>query len=130
MDKEQILEELKILDNIGIRREEYLIVYGAALVLNGVKDQTRDIDITCHTSTFARLESMGYISSPYRNGRVISITDNIDFFSGNMLVDPEVNLINGYQVQTVQSVCTEKELRGRDKDLADVKVIKEWLNSH
>lgn len=128
MNKEQILKELKVLDCIGIRKEEYVIVYGAALVLNGVKDETRDIDITCNMPAFERIERMGYTSSPYRNGRMISITDNIDFFLGNMLVEPIVNLVNGYQVQTIQSVCKEKKLRGREKDLEDVKQIDEFLS--
>lgn len=130
MNREEILKELKVLDDMCIRKEEFVIVYGAALVLNGMKDETRDIDITCHQTTILRLEAMGYESSPYRNGLMISVTDNIDFFSGNMLVDPQVTMINGYQVQTVQSVCKEKELRGRDKDLVDVALIKEWLKTH
>lgn len=128
MNREEILKELKVLDDMGIRKEEFIIVYGAALVLNGMKDETRDIDITCNMPTFERIESMGYISSPYRNGRMISITDNIDFFIGNMMVEPIVNLINGYQVQTIQSVYKEKKLRGREKDLEDVKQIDEFLS--
>lgn len=130
MDREEILKKLKFLDTIGVKNEECVVVYGAALVLCGVKEHTRDIDITCHPTTILRLESMGYKSSPYRNGLMVSVADNMDFFSGDMMIDPEVTMINGYQVQTVQSVCNEKELRGRDKDLVDVALIREWLKTH
>lgn len=129
MDKNEILNELKILDDIGIPRESYTIVYGAALVLCGVKSNTNDIDINCNKLEFEKLEMKGFNSSLYRNSKIIHASDNIDLFTDGCELPEQIEIVNmyGYNVQSVNSVRREKLARGREKDVKDVIIIDNWL---
>lgn len=63
MTKKDILNELKILDDIGLDRKSYSIVYGGALVMRGVKDSSRDIDITINRDAYSYLLEKGMSST-------------------------------------------------------------------
>lgn len=131
INKEQILEELTKIDVIGVARDKYMITYGAALVLQGVKLETRDIDIYCPNANIIKfLVVKGYEKLPFRSGEMVKVTEKVDFFTGCMSVDPMAELICGFQVQTVQSIYDEKAARGREKDLVDLPLIKKWLENN
>lgn len=132
MNKEQILQELVQLDTIGVSRDKYIITYGAALVLQGVKETTRDVDIYCpNTSIIKFLATKGYESQPFHSGEMVKITSNMDFFTCSISMSSVDTIdIDGFKVQSVQSVRNTKAARRREKDLSDLPMIDEWLATH
>lgn len=129
MNKADILHELAVMDELGIDRSKYVITYGAALVLNGVREETSDIDIKCEAGIlFDVLIHHGFHLEPFRNFHVCHVTRHIDCFDGMLGGDPEFEILDGYQVQTIQSVRKVKINRGREKDLKHVKQIDEFLS--
>lgn len=128
MNKTDILQELSVMDEMGIDRSKYIITYGAALVLHGVRKETSDIDIKCEAGIlFDVLMHHGFHLEPFSNFHVCHITGHIDCFDGLLGGEPEFELLEGYQVQTIQSVRKIKINRGREKDLKHVKQIDEFL---
>ena len=57
LDREEIVCLLK---ETGFHIEEYWVASGAAMVLHGIKDKTRDIDLGCTSELADKLERDGY----------------------------------------------------------------------
>lgn len=72
LGREDILEILKGAPFLG---EDCWLASGAALVLYGIKEQTRDIDLVCTTELADRLEAKGvaFRRSPLGNTRILSL---------------------------------------------------------
>lgn len=130
MTKREVFNMLKTLDKI-MPREAYSVVYGAALVINGVKEETSDIDINVESpEVFHKLMEAGI--GRYRvlptGAEQISINEYVDLhFGGLKKPDVAVGISRGFRVATVKAVRDEKLLRAREKDLNDVKKIDEWI---
>lgn len=104
----------------------YWITAGAGLVMHGVKEQTRDIDIGCTLDLFSSLKAQGYSSTNAKDGtRMLSLTDELDVFE-NWAVD-EVTHIEGLPVATLPSIRKQKVALGREKDQADIALIDQVL---
>ncbi len=131
MVKREILQELKKLDDLGLPKTSYTIVYGAALVLHGIKDNTSDIDMNGSPAAFKILAEKGYKLEDYpkRPGtKYIKLTEYIDIFDPKTMSSKVLTqMVNGYKVQTPGSILMEKKKRGRPKDLQDVKIIEDWM---
>lgn len=129
MNKEDIL---KTLEKYNLPKDEYVIISGAALVIYGINYQTKDIDIV----VTEKLEK--YLLNNYeteiewyneKNGKNIYFIDNILNFSTNLseiLENKEYQVIDGYNVQEINSIIKLKEKLGRDKDLRTIEKIKKY----
>lgn len=127
MNRNMVLSTISDLPLL-LKRGSFTIVYGAALVIHGVKEDTNDIDVLVDKDEFERLISEGHEAVPFNGHRKISLTKDIDLFDGGMYTEIESELFAGYiNVQTVESVKVEKITRGREKDLKDVEIIDDWL---
>ena len=65
LDKEEIVCLLK---EAAFGIDEYWVTSGAAMVLYGIRDTTRDIDLGCTSQMADRLESTGYSVEILRDG--------------------------------------------------------------
>ena len=134
LNKLQVVRELTKLDGI-IPMDSYVITYGAAMCIHGIKEYTRYIDLNISKEAFDTLVSKGCKVENYLNNNYIpyiKFNNVIDLFiEGNSLmktnIQYEIDKI-GFRIQTVQSLLNEKQARGREKDLKDVELIKAFLN--
>lgn len=107
---------------------EYWLGYGAALCLYGIKETTKDIDCGCSPMLFNELIRKGYkVEKSPMGGDMIRINEHVDFFYEEYPPESSLIYIWGIQVQTLESIREEKLQRGREKDLADVKLIDESI---
>jgi hypothetical protein len=115
-----------ILNELKLSANEYWITSGAALVLHGVKESTRDIDLGCTTDLVEYFIKKG---CKYRvsgdNKRIVEVNDEIELLE-NWVVD-EVEFIDGLPLASLLSVRKQKEALGREKDIADIKMIDEYI---
>lgn len=135
MNKMDVLVKVKTcLSEVGINDNEYIIVYGAAMVLHGLKQECNDIDITVTPEAWDRIvkekniETRNYTRKP--GHLVFTCHEDVDFFRGavGMVTDPVGEEVDGVTIQTLESLRNEKLERGRDKDLIDVKLIDEFIS--
>ena len=124
LNRESILREMGNTCSLW-EPEEYRIGCGAALVLHGVREETRDIDVEVHPRLF-RLYSINFpVQVVDATGiRMISISENIDIHLDSL---GEFETIDGLSVSTLPRIREWKLNRGRPKDLADVMLIDEFL---
>ena len=57
MKKDEILTKLKYLKE-ELKLEDFIVLSGASMVLQGIKKQTHDIDISVPKSIYKKLESI------------------------------------------------------------------------
>ena len=125
LNREDILLIVSELDFFG--GEDCWLTSGASLVLFGVKDSTRDVDVICTRALADRLEARGV---PFRRDGL----DNTRIFAFNSLVEvledwdtQEIVEEAGLRTASLLSVRAQKAALGRDKDLADMALIDAFL---
>ena len=125
MDKGLLGREdvLSIARGIEFMGPECWLTSGAALVLFGVRENTRDVDLVCTKELADRLEAEG---DPFRRDGL----DNTRIFSVNEYVEvledwetEEVVEIEGLRSASLLSIRKQKEALGREKDLRDIALI-------
>ena len=124
MNKQDIVQRLQTL---AFPREEYWVVTGSAMVLYGIKDETRDIDLGCSAKLADRLEADGYPAERLPDGsRKLVIGSDIEIFE-KWLFD-RVEYIDNIPTISLKGLIMMKESLGRPKDLKDIAAIKEFIN--
>ena len=119
MTKEQIHRTVKALP---LSAESYWLVMGAALVMHGIREETRDIDIGCAPEAFDALIKLVYHATTSRSGlRKLSLSTGVTVYEGFYTQD--IISIDGIPVSDLVSIREIKLFFGRKKDLADVEQI-------
>ncbi|MCI9214191.1 MAG: hypothetical protein HFF75_02855 [Oscillospiraceae bacterium] len=122
LDREEIVCLLK---ETGFHIEEYWVTSGAAMVLHGIKDKTRDIDLGCTSELADKLERDGYPTERLCDGtRRIVFSDAIEIFEN--WVEDRVVLLDGLPVVSIDGMIMMKEKLGREKDRNDIRLIREF----
>ncbi|MDF2841168.1 MAG: hypothetical protein K0Q99_1940 [Clostridia bacterium] len=122
LNKIEILTKLKKL-NFPIN--QYCVMTGAALVLHGIKETTADIDIGCSEELLQWLQQQGYKLQRRKKYEGIVIDDCIEVF-GNWKAE-KVVYKDGIPIADIQCIRKYKEDLSREKDLADIKLIDEYI---
>ena len=108
MNRKDILNNLKKYD---FNKDEFIILAGSALVLMGLKENTKDIDIAVSDRLYE------YLLSKYKcdfqlniDGYDIWFIDDIINFSNHLYDEVEYCVDeNGYKVQTEESIMKIKK---------------------
>ena len=103
INEEQIYEILK---SKGFLKEEFIILSGASLVLQGIKDFTNDIDIAVSRTYLNFLLNNYQCEIEFYNKEenfYVYYIDDIINFSTNYNNAPYI-IKNGYKVQTLESI--------------------------
>lgn len=125
LNKSTIITKVK---QLCFPKNSYWLVMGAALVLHGIKCSTHDIDIGCTKELFEKLIKQGFENSISRSGKEkIVINDNISIYKE--WSSDEIVFICGLPVVSLGCIIKDKEKLGRDKDISDINLIAEYLNS-
>lgn len=107
---------------------QYWITSGAALVIHGVKETTRDIDLGCTTELVENFLKKGCKFRVVEDkSRIVEVNDNIEILE-NWFVE-KVEFIDELPVGTLESIKKQKAELGREKDMKDIKLIDEFMKS-
>ena len=119
-------EIIGLLRQAAFDKNEYWVTSGAAMVLHGIRETTRDIDLGCTSPMADRLERQGYDTEVLRDGsRKIVFSETIEIFE-NWIEDHTV-ILDGLPVVSLDGIIQMKEKLGREKDFKDIYLIKEHL---
>ncbi len=132
MNKHDIL---MVIEKYNLPKNDFVILAGAALVMHGIKDKTKNLDIVVTPQLQQLLlDSCNNSIKCYNKEEKKNIyyIDNILNFSTNLstIIDnSEYIIINGYKVQTIGSIIKLKKKFNRDKDIKDIQLIENKLLS-
>ena len=123
MKKEDIIKRLL---ELNYPPSEYWLVTGGAMVLYDIKESTNDIDLGCSKFLADMLENKGYLTTLLSDGtRRISVANDVEIFE-EWLFD-KVEIRYGVPIISLNGLLEMKKGLGREKDIADIKLIKEVL---
>ena len=123
MKRSDIIERLS---SLPFQKSDYWVVTGATMVLHGLKEEARDIDLGCSSSLADELCRMGYKTVLLRDGtRMIRISEDIEAFEGWLF--GEVEYISGFPVISLEGLLEMKKALAREKDIADIRLIENKL---
>lgn len=126
MNKKDIIDTLK---KYNFDSTKYIVISSAAMVLLGIKDTTKDIDIAVSDDYYE------YLLKNYNckferineyDKKVYFIHDIINFsstyYKNNRLIIEEI------PIQTANDILELKLFLKREKDYKDIELIKEYIN--
>ena len=115
MKKKDIFEKLNELE---LDKDKYLIIGGAALVCQGIKKETDDIDLSCSEEYYKDINwetKIGNFNSEIKNKDLFEIGPN--FYK------EEYDEINGYHLMKLEDLLELVKLENRDKDKSIIKKL-------
>lgn len=126
-------EMVTILKELELNRPGCEICMGSALLMYGLRDDAHDADIAVSEERFQEYLDKGYPIECNTWGRERILIDiegfEIELFR-ETLMEVESEYFEGFYVQTIDSIIKWKEHLGREKDLRDLKMIKEYINKN
>ncbi|MDO8183910.1 MAG: hypothetical protein Q7T49_02910 [bacterium] len=122
------------LDKLNLSKGEYAITGSAAMAARGIRE-AKDIDIVITKKLFQELKNQ-YPSDQHLYNDTLhlgKIDAMANFTTPNLpSADQQVataEIINGYRVLNLEILIKLKKYLGREKDLADVKLIDNYLQN-
>lgn len=118
---------IKTLEKYSLNKNDYIILSTGSLVLKGIKEEAHDIDLAVSK------ELLEYLLKNYDceletysdDFAVYILNDELNF--STHYYDVPFEMIDGYKVQTLDSVIELKEKLNRSKDMKDLKLIDDYL---
>lgn len=127
INKDDILQLLK---KYNFDPKEYIIISGAALVLQGIKEYTTDIDIAVSSKLYNKLlKDYNCVFERTTENYDCYFMDDIINFSEHYYNDIESTELFGYKIQTIDSIHKLKENLNRENDKQDIKLIIDFYKS-
>lgn len=120
---------LKILEQYDFDPQEYIIISGASLVLQGVKEYTSDIDIAVSNKLYNQiLKDYNCQIEKKIDNYIIWLINDVINFSNHYYETVEYTELYGYKVQTLESIIELKKGLNRQKDKKDIEKILNFYN--
>ncbi len=125
MNKSQIIE---IIEKYQLDKSQFIVISGAALVLLGIKNETKDIDIWCdenysnyllenYQCEFERINELG--NNAYMINQIINF--------GTSFQPKETIIIDGIRCSSLIDILLLKKFLNRKKDKELIKRIENIL---
>ena len=122
LDKEMIIKMVK--DFELLFKVKPLLLAGAAMVLHGIKSETRDIDLYIPLADYERLS---FFFRKDKNGVIQLGFLEIGSSVNGWEMDPSYVVVDGVHIHTLEGIIQFKKNLGREKDFIDIKIIEEFL---
>ena len=109
MNKQDIINKLNELE---LDKDKYIVISGASLVVQGIIDETKDIDLTCSKSFYDSINwdtRIGHLDKEIKYMDVYEISDNL-------YKEDDYIIIDGYKFMPLESCLELKKKLNRSKD--------------
>lgn len=127
LNKQQVNSALvKFENDYQIPKSNILIFAGSAMVMRGLREVCTDIDMGIPTEEVVRLQGVeGFTKAIPRFAGFLRLEKDM-YDLGNNTYPSE--MMDGYMVQTLESLLEMKLRMNREKDQADIVALKNALN--
>ena len=119
MDKNEVI---KLLEELNLDKEEYVILSSGSLVIRGVYQKCGDIDLAVSDNAFEYLKNK-YNLIPKENNWY-TVTDKIECVVGE---SPKNEKIGDYYLQDLYEYYEFVKSRNRDKDKERIKILERYI---
>ena len=122
MNRKEVFEKLK---ELPLDKKDYIVLAGASMTVQKVKNKTNDIDISVSKEAFQKLkEKYGSLFTDFGGEMII-----FDVFEISTGYYDKTNIIEieGFYFQSLEKIIEMKKDFNRDKDKKDIKKIELFL---
>ena len=116
-------EFIAVLEEMRLKKDEYVILSGGSLLLRGLRETTADVDIRM-TKRLAR--EIDLYNAPRDEGGYFQPRENVQ--ATDDFGETEFDIVDGYQCESLGSILAFKKRMMRPKDLKDIEKIEKVLN--
>lgn len=112
----------------------YKLMMGGSLVMRGIREETHDLDIDIHPNDFKRLRLYYRIGKPSisslgnKKFDIETKYGEVEIFEVSN-IDNDMEIIDGIQCQSLESIIEMKKSFNREKDKMDIKLIESKLST-
>lgn len=128
LNKTQVLDRLSEFTwHMKLERDQLQVLGGSAMVMRGLRQETADVDLYVSTEVCCRMLTTGvYYKMPVKGRPDVMwvVGGAIDARDTQHECD---RIINGYHIQSLQSILNLKLPLNRKKDEKDIQVLREAL---
>lgn len=125
MNKNEIL---KILREYNLDSNEYMVISSASLVLQGIKETTKDINIAVSEKYYNYLINNFDVEFEKENlGVKVYYINRVINFSTNYYNRDEVIMYEGLPIQSLEGIRNLKVSLNRSNDIEDINLIDKYL---
>lgn len=128
LDKQEVLEELNLfVVRYNLDKSDIQVLGGAALVIRGLREHAVDLDLYLCKEECQRLLSTGDFEEKIVESKpdvVWLVSESIDIRNTHYVCDV---LVDGFPIQSLESILSLKLKLNRDKDKNDVRIIQAAL---
>ena len=121
MNRQEFIAKL---EEFGLLKSGYMIRSGGSLLIRGLREETADFDLCVSKELAEKLDlshcakdDKGYYA-PFEN---VQMTDDLE--------ERSFDVVDGFQCETLESILELKRRLLRPKDLRDIAVIEEYLQT-
>ena len=127
MNKAEMMRHyFAFLESEGLQACDVTIGAGGAMIMHGLRDETRDIDIDVPDAVFAAMRTRGLFEKEIRPGvYLVSYNEVIDLHRKEAF--DTTQMIEGVCVSTLESILALKRMLNREKDQLDIEKIEKAL---
>lgn len=126
------MEKIK---KLGIKQDDYVVIGGAVLESLHLRD-TMDIDIVVSDEVYTRYRDKKHWKEYVQdNGKRVLVHNSYNMmrtWMGNSLkrLKRDAFVVDGVSLMNIQMLIESKRHLGRRKDLADITLLKQYLQHH
>ena len=123
MNKKEYLNKL---DKLNFDKDKYCIIAGGVLLMHGLKETTEDIDLQVLPEYFEELKKGFKFKKSNKYSYLYELNNDIEI-AVRKFDYKEVEIIDGYPVETLEKELEWKVANNREKDKELILQIKEYL---
>ncbi len=124
MNKEELL---KLLESFNFPREEYYVLGGSCLVIYGIRNITRDLDLCVSYELFNVIKQKYNLKDDDKNeSGFYKISDLVEIVP-NEKKDFNMQCFEGYQLEDLYQMYMYKQKRNKTKDIMDLENIRNFI---
>jgi hypothetical protein len=137
-----MLDHVVTVRSLGLPEGSYLIIGGSCLAIHGIRE-SNDIDIVVTPEQFEKLREQGWeidqsfkqkwgrerlTRGPFEVYTEVSREDGTYVPAAELI--PKAEMIDGLPFMPLIDVIFFKQVNGRPKDIQDIALIEDYLQSH
>ena len=123
-------EAMEKLKDLTGSYDGFYISHGCALVMHGLREETNDVDAGVDSKIFDEIKDDYYLDLDGR--RINDFVNGLDLHREDLEGverEPDIVLMDGVPVATLNQVIKEKKELGREKDFEQIKLIETYMKN-
>lgn len=120
MNRNEIFEKLQLLN---LDKEKFIIISGASLVVQGILEDTPDIDLSTSRDYYKKINWKKITGAFNFECKVFDVFE----ISDNLFDEDNIVIINGFKFANIHHILKTKKALNREKDFEIINILEKLI---